>query len=413
MKEQRDGQSLSNGSSLSREKWYVLILGAIQFAHILDFVILMPLGPTLIKEFAITSGQFGTLVSSYNFAAGSSGLFFGVIADRYDRKKLLFFAMTFFIIGTLACAFTAKFSTLLVARIIAGLFGGILNAQVFAIATDLIPIERRGRAIGKIMTSFSVASVIGVPLGLAISDHFGWSMSFLFIAILGMIITISAQAIIPNLNTHVCKTGFKETFSRYVKIILNKNYQKPIIMLILLAGSIFCVVPYLSPYGVANIGISISDLKYMYFIAGIVTMGYAVLMGKLTDKYGAFNVFWRVAIISFIPMYLYTNAGPMNFFWYALLGSFFMSSLSGRMIPGMTLITQVPEQSERGSFMSLLNSLRSFGSASSTLLGGYIISEASDGKIQNFNYVGYLAIFATMTAILISRKVNQYVQNKS
>lgn len=302
-----------NGSPLeSSELKIVLLLASIQFAHILDFVVLMPLGPTLMEYFTITPAQFALLASSYSFSAALSGIVFGTIADRFDRKSLLNVFFIGFIIGTLFCAISINYEMLLASRIITGGFGGVINAIVYAIVPDLIPYEKRGRAMGIIMSAFSVASVVGVPLGVAISDFYDWHFSFAFIALFAVLIFIPTYFKIPSITSHIQEGKTTDFIKRYGKILINRKYITSFVLIFLASGSMFMLIPFLSPYAVKNMKIDLLDIKYAYLIGGAVTIITARIFGKLTDHVGAFRLFFVLCLASFVPVILFTHSGPVS-----------------------------------------------------------------------------------------------------
>lgn len=392
-------------TDLKIENKFVFLLAAVQFAHIVDFVVLMPLGPTLMLDFNISPAQFGSLVSSYNFSAAITGLIFSTIADRFDRKKLLDISMVGFIIGTVLCGLAPSFTLLLLGRILTGVFGGILNILVFALVTDLVPFERRGNAMGVVMASFSVASVIGIPIGLAISDYISWHWTFFFIAFFSSFIAFAGWKILPSRPVEKDFTPAKEVVIRFITLLKRVDYLRAYGLILMSAMSMFFIIPFLSPYAVHNIGIETAQLKYMYFIAGICTIFTARAFGKMTDRHGSFTIFSLIAILSVLPIWIYTHTGPLSFGLYLVLSAIFMSMVSGRMIPVMTMVSQVPDTADRGTFMGLLNSLRSFGTASATLLAGLIISEDATGNIVGFEKVGYITITLTVLSIFVARSV--------
>ncbi len=388
-------------NELKRERLYVLILAMIQFVLLVDFVIMMPLGPRFMSDFGISPTEFASLVSSYNFSAGIAGILFGTIADKFDRKKLLVLASIGLGLGTVLCGLADSFITLLSGRIIAGIFGGMVGALILAIISDLIPFERRGKAMGVLMTAFSVASVVGLPLGLLIADSYGWKTCFYVISAFIFLFTTVLWTTFPNLPAKKDAIGGFKAIKRYYDFIFVKGYGLSFLFIFSVSMSMFMVIPFLAPYAVKNMGIAVEEIKYMYLAGGLCTILSAMVIGVLTDKWGALKSYILVALISFIPILLYTNAGPMSLFPYLVIGSFFMIMVSGRMIPCMTLISAVPNSDERGGYMGVVNSLRSFGSATSTFLGGFVIVEAADGKLQGFSYAGYLAILITLISCFL------------
>jgi MFS transporter, DHA1 family, inner membrane transport protein len=394
---------------MCKENKYIPVLAIIQFVHILDFVVLMPLGPTLMQYFNISPIQFAGLVSSYNFSAAIAGILFGVIADRFSRRKLLIFFMTGFFLSTLYCGYSSSFRGLLIGRIFAGAFGGVLNAIVYTIVTDLIPEERRGKAMGIIMSSFSIASVIGIPIGLSISDYYNWHYTFYFIGSIAIIVTIACHKVFPPMSSHISKSNARDVIKRYLKILTKKEYVLANFTIFLVSMSVFLIVPFLSPYAVKNIGIKTFDLKYMYGIAGLFTVLTARSFGILSDKWGATKLYCLLAIISSAPILYYTNVGAMSFIGYLFLGVCFMTTVSGRMIPFLTLVSKVPSAGDRGSFMGALNSIRSCGSALATLIAGWLISENSKGELIGFSVTGYLSVAIIIITIYLTLRINKGV----
>ncbi|GAB4021190.1 MAG: MFS transporter [Bdellovibrio sp.] len=397
--------------SLKQEKLFIFILAAVQFAHMVDFVVMMPLGPVLMKDLSITPAQFGALVSSYNFSAGIAGFLFGTIADQFERKKLLSISMLGFITGTFLCGISELYFTLIMGRILAGIFGGVLNVLVFTMATDLVPFERRGKAMGVLMGAFSVASVIGVPLGLWIADYWGWNSTFRFIAFFSIFIIAASFLYLPLFPAKGLKLRWTTIIKNYLGLLKKADYLYSYLLIFLVAVSMFVLIPFLSPYAVKNIGIQATDLKYMYLVGGLSTVFTARLIGKSTDKHGAKKVFSHVVFGSLLPVALFTNAGHMNLFFYILMSTLFMTIVSGRMIPCMTMISEVPSQSERGSFMGLLNSIRSMGSAIATITAGFIISESADGSLIHFNTVGYISMIIAIITVFMTKRLRLHNKN--
>lgn len=398
-------------TDIKTENKFVFILAAIQFAHIVDFVVLMPLGPTLMLDFGITPAQFGSLVSSYNFSAGAAGLLFSTIADRFDRKKLLNISMIGFVVGTILCGIASTFVLLLLSRILTGVFGGILNILVFALVTDLVPFERRGRAMGTVMASFSVASVLGIPVGLAIADVSSWHWTFFFIAAMGAVIGFLGFKTLPGQEVSTDRRPALEVLNRFWQLLKKPEYLRAYGLILMIAMSMFLLIPYLSPYAVNNMGIESSQLKYMYFVAGLCTVATARWIGKLTDRHGSLKIFSALAFMSTVPVWFYTHSGDIGFIPYLILSAFFMTIVSGRMIPVMTMVSEVPEASERGTFMGLLNSIRSFGTASATLIAGFLISESASGEMLGFGQVGYITIVMTILSVFVAARVYNLSKN--
>ncbi len=392
--------------ALKKERWYVIILAAIQVVHILDFVIIMPLGPRFMRVFNITPVEFSTLVSTYTFSAGIVGFFGALYADHFDRKKFLLFNFTGFIVGTFMCAIAPNFAALLIARIIAGAFGGILNANVLSLVSDLIPFKRRGAAMGVVMSAFSISSIVGIPIGLYIANQFDWHGAFYFICIVGVIFWVLSFFILPSVQARTTAKSFKDNLMNFKSILIQKDYIQSFSLTSVLGFGVFMIVPFLSTYMVRNVGMREDQLPLIYLIGGSCTIISARIIGKLCDKVGSFRVFRVVAIISIVPIFLVTNLPSGLPIILALIStSLFTMFGSGRFIPAMTLVSAVVKPEERGTFMSLENASRQLSSGVASQAAGLIVGSTAAGALTYYNVVGYVGIATSLIAIYIAFKI--------
>jgi len=387
-------------SDLKKERWYIIILAAIQIVHILDFVIMMPLGPRFMRVFQITPAEFSTLVSAYTFSAGIVGFVGALYADHFDRKKFLLFNFTGFIFGTFMCAKGSDFSSLLTARIIAGAFGGMLNANVLSLVSDLIPFQRRGTAMGVVMSAFSITSVFGVPVGLHIANVFDWQMTFYFICFIAIIFWFLSFLILPSVKVRSIQKSFTENFKNFKDIVFQRKYYSSFLLTSLLGFSLFIVIPFISPYMVKNVGMTEEQLPLIYFIGGIFTILSARLIGKLCDKIGSFKIFYIVAFSSILPVVALTNLPHSTPLWAALMATtLFTMSASGRFIPALTIVSAVVKSEDRGTFMNLENALRQLSSGLASQVGGLIIITTSSGSLDHYQILGLISVLISMLAV--------------
>lgn len=391
--------------SLKKERLYIIILSAIQIAHILDFVIMMPLGPRFMRVFNINPTEFSSLVSAYTFSAGIVGFFGALYADHFDRKKFLMFNFTGFILGTFMCAIAPNFAALLTARIVAGAFGGILNACVLSMVADLIPFQRRGAAMGVVMSSFSIASVLGVPLGLYIAQAFDWHAAFYFICLVGVIFWIMSMIVLPSVQVRKTQLSIKDNLKNFKGILIQKDYLQSFLLTSVLGFGIFMIVPFISTYMVGNVGLSEADLPFIYLAGGACTILSARFIGKACDRVGSFKVFRIVAVLSIIPIFVLTNLPPVPLALALLSSSCFMMTGSGRFIPAMTIVSAVVKPQERGTFMSLENAARQLSSGMASQIAGLIIGSTAAGAMTNYNIIGYIGILTSLVAIYIAYRI--------
>ena len=396
---------MDEAADLKRERIYVIILAAIQIAHILDFVIMMPLGPQFMRVFGINPTQFSTLVSAYTFSAGIVGFLGALYADHFDRKKFLIFNFTGFIVGTFMCAIATGFHSLLIARIIAGAFGGILNACVLSLVADLIPFKRRGKAMGVVMSSFSIASVLGIPVGLWVANKFHWHAAFYLICILSLIFWVGSFIYLPSVKVDGPKLGFVDNLKKFRVIVKNFDYLQCFTLTSVLGFGVFMTIPFIAPYMVKNVGLQESELPLIYLFGGAFTIISARIIGKLSDTQGSYKTFRILAIFSCFPLLLLTNL-PQVPLWIALTVSTLFTMIgSGRFIPAMTLISAVSQSKDRGTFMSLENATRQFATGVASQLAGLIIGTTSAGLLTNFPVVGLVGVLTTFIAIYIAFKI--------
>lgn len=391
---------------MSKEKILLFLLAAVQFTHIVDFMIIMPLGPQLFRLLDITPAQFALMVSSYTFSAGVVGFLFAFVADKFDRKNALLFAYVCFVIGTFSCGFANSYSILLAARIVTGFFGGVMNALVYSIIADTFPFERRAGAMGVVMTAFSIAAAIGVPLGLFLASQFNWHFPFYALGGAGILIAAGIYFYVPAMQSHIGQnTDNEQIFYFLLNIGRTKNLLKALLFMFLMVMGQFVVIPFISPYMVSNMGITEKELTYVYLLGGGATFFTNPWLGKLSDKHGKSKVFTILAMLSVVPLFIVTHIQQTPLWLVLTVAVFFFVFISGRMVPGMTMITSAVEPQHRGSFMSINSAVQQFSSAGASMLGGMIIATDASGKMLNYTYTGYIAIAATLLSIYVSRKL--------
>ena len=388
-----------------RESALLLTLAGIQFTHVLDFMIMMPLGPQLTALFAISDAQFGLLVSAYTFAGGLSGLVGASFIDRFERKRLLLVLYLLFALTTLACALASSYALLMVARIAAGVFGGILSAMTQTIIGDVIPFHRRGRATGMVMMSFSMATVVGVPSGLFLSNLAGWHSSFVAIAIICGLVGVLALWSLPRLNKHVASASGKNVFFALRGVLSDANHRQALAMSFAMMFAAFTVIPYITIYMQANHVLKPTEIPYVYLSGGFATLLTARWIGGLTDKIGNLKMFQRMLLISMVPMTLTTLMLPFPLFLVLLVSSSFFFCMNARMIPGMALLTSAALPQFRGTFMSLNGAVQSFSMGLATWIGGLLIQRNPQGQVTHYWMCAVAGIVASIVAFLLSQRV--------
>jgi predicted MFS family arabinose efflux permease len=391
--------------SLARsERAMLLILAGIQFCHVLDFMIMMPLGPFLIGALGISTHEFGLLVASYSFSAAAAGLLMAPVVDRFERKRFLLAIFLAFALATLLCAAAPNYSLLLVARGLAGIFGGMMGALVHTMVADAIPFERRAKATGYIATAFSVSSIAGVPLSLLLADALGWQAPFLLIAFVsGGLIWFGYRAL-PEFRAHLDVAREERAVRQMLRVVVEPNHLSAMLLscLVILGG--FTVIPYITLYAVTNVGIAGDEVPVIYFLGGAATLITARLIGALADRLGKVRVFRTIALAACVPVLLVTNIGQVHLLVYLAITTLFFILVSGRMVPLLAIVGAAVKPQERGTFLSLNATVQSMAMGLGSMVGGLFITQTPDGFISGYGWVGLVAAcFNVLAALWVGR----------
>ena len=396
------------GLTPRRERLLLWTLAGVQFTHILDFMIMMPLGPQLTALFAISDAQFGLLVSAYTFAAGLSGLLAAFFVDRFERKRLLLLLYVLFGLTTLACALAPTYGMLMLARIAAGVFGGILSAMTQTIIGDVIPFERRGRATGLVMMSFSLATVVGVPGGLFLANWGGWHSSFIAIAVACTVVGALAVWSLPRLDKHVANARGQNMTFAIRGVWTDNNHRLALAMSFAMMFAAFTVIPYITIYMQANHILLPTEIPFIYLAGGIVTLLSARWIGALTDRIGKRKMFQRMLLLSMVPMTLTTLMQPYALPVVLLVSASLFFCMNARMIPGMAFLTSAAQPQFRGAFMSLNGAVQSLSIGLATWIGGVLIQRNPQGQVTHYWMCAVAGIAASVVAYWLAQHVKMH-----
>ena len=392
------------------QKFVAGLLAFLQFAVILDFMILSPLGAVIMPALSITPRQFGLVVSAYAFSAGASGLVMAGFADRFDRKKLLLFFYAGFVLSTLWCGLAPTFELLLAARIVTGIFGGVIGSVVLAIATDLFAPQLRGRVMGIIQTAFAASQVLGLPAGLYLSNHFDWHAPFVAMAALGaaggLVIAWRMQPVAEHLRLRQEKSAFKHM----LHTVTEPRYLTAFATTALLTTGGFMLMPFSSAFVVNNLGIPLTRLPTIYLITGLCTIFVGPLVGRAADAWGKFPVFLAGSALTITMVLIYTHLPPVPFELVVLVNVVMFVGIFSRIIPFQAMVASVPDASQRGSFNAISAATQQLSGGLASLVAGHIVAFGPDGKLQNFGVVGYVVVASTLVAGFMASRVHRGIR---
>lgn len=399
----------------TKERIILLLLASLNFTHILDFMIMMPLGNYLMPHFKINPQQFSMLVAVYTFSAAIASFSAASFVDRFDRKNVLLFAYSGFLLGTMFCAIAPTFGLLMAARIVAGLFGGLIGAQVLSIVADLIPFERRGAAMGFIMAAFSAASVFGVPFALYLSKYFGWHAPFFFVVAMGGILLPLLFKYMPHMTGHMQNKQQQKLNPLILlrDVIKDKDQRLGVLLISTMMMGHFLIVPFLNPFLEFNMGFSDTETPMVYFVGGILTLFTSPIIGRLADKLGKFRLFSYMVMLAVIPIALITNMPQIPFYFVLCITGFWFVVSTGRAIPAQAIVSEIVPPARRGSFMNISSSIQQMAVGLASVIAGLIVTKNPDNSINNYDITGYLSIVLILSCLIIGYRLNLALQKKA
>ncbi|HYF02354.1 MAG TPA: MFS transporter [Patescibacteria group bacterium] len=405
-----DSKSTEKFTFSKYQIFIIAILSFIQFTVILDFMVLSPLSAILLDELSITTSQFSDVVSAYAFSAGISALLVGGFADKFDRKKMLLFFYMGFVVGTALCAMATSYGFLLFARIFTGIFGGVLSSIGFAIITDLFAINVRGRVLGFVQMAFAASQILGIPVGLALANSLGWHAPFWMIVAISIIVGLLILVYMKPISEHLQQKTEHNPLLHLWQTLSNRDYIRGFMATILLATGGFMLMPFGAAFSTGNLKLSLEQLPWLYGITGVSSIISGPIIGKYADRIGKFRVFVAGSIISIAMVGLYTNLGPTPLWIVLLINIILFVGINARMIPAQALLTAVPAQTDRGSFMSVNSSIQQLSGGVASKVAGLIVFREASGHMSNYPLLGMVVIGSMLVAILLMYILNTHVQ---
>jgi predicted MFS family arabinose efflux permease len=395
------------------EVFMIAILTFIQFTVILDFMVLSPLGAILMPTLKITPPQFGMVVSAYAFSAGGAGLLAAGFADKFDRKKMLLFFYTGFVLGTALCAWAPDYHYLLIARIVTGVFAGVIGSIAFAIITDLFRMEVRGRVMGFVQMAFAGSQVLGIPIGLILANRWGWHAPFTMIVAVSAIVGVVIVMYMKPVTSHLLERSKANAVQHLLATVQKPHYLRAFAATTLLATGGFMLMPFASAFSVNNLHISLKQLPLLYMITGIFSMATGPFIGRLSDAKGKYPVFIAGSILAMVMAIIYCNLGVTPLWIVIVISCIMFTGVSSRIISSSALLSAVPVANDRGAFMSINASVQQIAGGIATFIAGLIVVETPSGYLDRYDMLGYTVAGAMILTIAMMYSVNRYVQQQT
>jgi predicted MFS family arabinose efflux permease len=394
------------------QKFVVAILAFLQFTIILDFMIISPLGAIVMPALDINTHEFGWAVSSYAFSAAISGVLAAGFADGFDRKRLLLFFYGGFIVGTALCAVAPTYHFLLAARVVTGLFGGVIGSVVLAIAADLFPLEMRGRVMGFVQTAFAGAQVLGLPVGIYLAGLWNWHSPFVAIVAIAVPASLVIALYMKPVIGHLKSKQEHSAWLHLARTLFEPKYAPAFVAIMALTTGGYMIMPFLSTFIVNNIGLPLSDLPTVYLVTGLCTVFTGPLVGKASDRFGKFRTFLFGTVVFLIMIAIYTDLGPTSLVAVTIVNALLFVGIFSRMIPAQALFSAVPEPTKRGSFNAIMASLQQFSGGIASAFAGLIIVQNSTGQLQRFDWMGYIVMATALLSLALIYFIHRAVPER-
>jgi predicted MFS family arabinose efflux permease len=392
------------------QKAVIAMLAFLQFVVIIDFMLMAPLGALIMPALNATTAQFGTVVSAYAFAAGAAGFLAAGYADRFDRKKLLLFFYAGFLLGTAWCGLAGSFESLLAARIVTGLFGGVIGSVVLAIATDLFAPEQRGRVMGYIQTAFAASQILGIPVGIWLSARWDWQVPFLSLAVLGLATGVVMALVMRPVNAHLKMRQERSPLAHLIHTLFEPRHALSFLAMLFLATGGFMLMPFSTAFTVYNLGIDLDHLPVIYLVTGIAMIFVGPMVGKATDAFGRLRMFFIGTAIMAVMVLVYTNLETSTLLAVTAINVVLFVGIFSRMIPFQTLMTLVPAPTHRGSFNAVSASLSQLAGGLAAVVSGHIVTEGLDGRLQHYDVAGYVVVTTGLVACVLMWRIDRGVR---
>lgn len=391
----------------------IALIAILQFTIILDFMVMAPLGALLIRILHITPSQFGWVVSVYAFSAGISGVLAAGFADKFDRKKMLLFFYAGFILGTFLCGIAPDYSFLVIARMVTGVFGGVLFSINMAIVADLFALEVRGRVMGYVQMAFAVSQVAGIPVGLFFANQYGWHMPFLLIVGICLVTLVGVLKWMRPVTAHLKERAAQKPLLHLANTATNKNYVVAFLTTVFLSTGGFLMMPYSSAFLVNNVGVSEKVLPAVFVVAGTVGLFTGPLIGRYSDKLGKYRVFIAGTVLAAIMVVIITHLSITPLWLVLILNTLMYTAIMSRVIPSQALVSAIPDMKDRGAFMSINSSVQQLGGGVASVVGGWLIGQDAAGRLVHYDLLGYVTMGAFLICVILMYYVNDYIRRKT
>ncbi len=388
-----------------REKMVLGLLVVVQICQMVDFMIAVPLGSQLMRELAITPGQFGLLMAVYAMSAAVAAFVAAMVVDRFDRRRTLLLLYAGFGLTALLATMSPGYGMLLMTRVLAGAFGGILGGTVMAIVADIFPPARRGRALGTLLSAFSMVLILGLPFSITLASYWGWRAPYAALAVICAVTLPACVLLLPSVKGHVA-AGRERGLQGQLRGIFNDiNHIKALGFQFIMVYSGFIVMSFIATYLVENVGVREADLALCYVFGGAAALVSAQVAGRFIDRIGRQRVFAIMMLASCCGAILATNFPPAPLWAVVLLLMFLYSFFGARQVPAMAIVTTAIAPQVRGGVLSINAALQQLALGLASFSASAIVGRGPEGELTGYGYVGLISVALGLVALWLARRI--------
>jgi len=386
-----------------RERTIIRLLLLVQFVPMVDAVLLMPLGPVLMRDLSISTGQFGLLVGSASLAAAVVGLLGSMVLDRFPRRNALITVLLAFAASAAICATAPGYSVLLAGRLLAGASAGLVAALILAVVGDVVPAERRGAATGMVMSAFAMASVLGVPLGAWAGVQGHWQWPFAGLSVLAVLAAIAVGRLLPRLDGHLALPHPGPAWT----LLKDRHLLRAFVLSAAAAATGFLVIPLISPVLVGNAGLPLTHVPLIYLIGGACAAVTTPLIGRLADRHGADRVFITVSLLALLPILLITHIPRWPAWGLLCATTAFVTLVSGRFPAHAALLGGLVDPARRAAAFAINGAGISISMGTAAVLSGQFTTRQADGSIAGYGLLGLVAAGITLASLPLAIRLRR------
>ncbi|MBT0570239.1 MFS transporter [Curvibacter sp. CHRR-16] len=380
------------------------LLGFVQFAHLLDFMLMLPLAPLLMGAWGLQTRQYGVLLAAYGVAAAVSGVVATTYVHRFERKRLLLALLAVLALAQLVCASANSYAVLLVGRIAAGACAALVGALLQTLVGDLFAPQQRGRAVGVLLSGTSAATVLGVPLVLVLINYGDWRHAFAFTAGLSVLSIVLLQVAMPMVRVDKQRAG-AAGYAVLVHLLRNGAYRRVLAFMGLGAFATFVVIPYMPLYLTSNLQWPTEQLALVYVLGGAMAFATAQLAGRMADRWNKVHLYRTVALVSMVPIVLQTHL-PASAWWVVLaVSTLFFSFAPSRAVPAMAIAVSAVAPPDRGAFMALNAAVQQLACGVAAYVGAQLVHMQAGVGLQGYSTAGWVAIAVTLSTAWMAGRI--------